>query len=224
MIALRVEAPFGSFRKSYARAFAASYPLPPPSTIYGMLLSLVGERRRARHVGARLAVGYLCPLGESRPALPRVTTVLRKLSRFKYGVPSKQSELGNTLDFVEVLGGIEFVVWVDSSGEREAPRLAERLTEAIDEPERVNRTGIVCLGLSDDAVNDIARWPNEDERQVCWLRPRDDGGMELPVWVDHVGAADTRWRRFRLDETPSVGAAAPPGGAWLEIVGPVLSP
>lgn len=223
MIALRVEAPFGSFRKSYARGFAESYPLPPPSTIYGMLLSLVGERMRARHAGARLAIGYLAPPGE-RPRLPKVATVLRKLSRFKYGVPGKQyKEHGGRavenpiLDYAEVLCGIEFVVWVDSANETTRPGLSDRLAEAIDTPERVTRTGIVCLGLSDDAVNDIARWPGGDTREICWLQPRDDGGVELPVWVDHVGAAGTCWQRFQLDERSSPGAAPPPSEAWLGI-------
>ena len=83
MITLRVELPYGSFRKSYARSFAETYPLPPPATIYGMLLSLVAERFRQRHVGVRLAFAY--------KQIPRIATTLRKLSRYKYGVPKKQA-------------------------------------------------------------------------------------------------------------------------------------
>ena len=33
MITLRVEVPYASFRKSYARSFAETYPLPPPATV-----------------------------------------------------------------------------------------------------------------------------------------------------------------------------------------------
>ena len=101
MITLRVELPYGSFRKSYARSFAETYPLPPPATIYGMLLSLVAERFRQRHVGVRLAFAY--------KQIPRIATTLRKLSRYKYGVPKKQAKLGNAPDFIERSAGSRLV-------------------------------------------------------------------------------------------------------------------
>src|SRR5262244_3855476 len=110
MIILRVEVPYASFRKSYARSFAETYPLPPPATVYGMLLSLVGERFRGRHEGVRLAFAY--------KRIPQIATTLRKLSRYKYGVAAKQSKLGNAPDFIETLCGIEFLCWVDSSQEK----------------------------------------------------------------------------------------------------------
>lgn len=211
MILLRVEVPYASFRKSFARSYAESYALPPPATIYGMLLSLVGERFRATHAGVKLSVAY--------KRLPRVATTLRKLSRFKYGVPGKQSELGNAPDFIETLCGIEFLCWVDSSEETVAEkRLEERIVEALTTPERVNRYGVVCLGLSDDLVDDIAL---VDRPDGAWmpLLPRADGRYELPVWVDHVGSASTRWRRFDLGaaaEAPSPGQAD-----WVRIDVPV---
>src|SRR5437660_11019493 len=93
VITLRVEVPYASFRKSFARSFAETYPLPPPATVYGMLLSLVGEYFRQRHEGVRLAFAY--------KKLPQISTTLRKLSRYKYGVSSKQSSLGNAPDFIE---------------------------------------------------------------------------------------------------------------------------
>jgi len=58
VIALEIQAPFATFRKSFARSFAETYPLAPPATVYGMLLSLVGERYRQRHSGVRLAFAY----------------------------------------------------------------------------------------------------------------------------------------------------------------------
>src|SRR5438093_12071617 len=92
VVTLRVEVPYASFRKSFARSFAETYPLPPPATVYGMLLSLVGERFRKRHEGVQLAFAY--------KHVPRIATTLRKLSRFKYGVPGKQWKLGNAPDFI----------------------------------------------------------------------------------------------------------------------------
>lgn len=191
MIQLRIDAPFGSFRKSFARSYAETYPLPPPATIYGMLLSLVGERFRSVHEGVRIALAF-----RSRP---RVATTLRKLSRYKYGVAAKQSTLGNAPDFVETLCGITFLCWVDSSNEsRAADRLEDRIVTALEEPESVDRYGLVSLGMSDDMVDDIRRIEGSDE---LWLRLRPEaaGSMELPVWVAHVGALGTRWQRYELD-------------------------
>ena len=194
--------------------------MPPPATIYGMLLSLVGERFRRRHDGLRLAFAY--------KHVPQVTTTLRKLSRFKYGVPGKQSTLGNAPDFIETLCGVEFLCWVDSSHEQrnedgtpkgDGRKLEERILEAIQSPESVDRYGVLCLGLSDDAVNDVSLCKSIEG---AWLRllPRDAGTIELPVWVDHVGAAETRWRRYELDSEQTLLTAAPgdDGWEWTEIV------
>ncbi len=200
MILLSVEAPYASFRTSFARSYAETYPLPPPATIYGMLLSLVGERQRRTHLGVRLSIGFA--------RRPRLSTVLKRLSRYKYGVPSKQAKLGNAPDYVEVLCGIDCVVLVDSASESASITLEKRLSMALDSPERIERTGILCLGLSDDMVDVKRVSPVGPEAHIEWLTLDSDGSLELPVWVDHVGSADTRWRRFRLvqsndDETAS---------------------
>ena len=209
MITLRVDVPYASFRKSFARSFAETYPLPPPATVYGMLLSLVGEHFRTRHTGVRLAFAY--------KKLPQIATTLRKLSRYKYGVPSKQSNLGNAPDFVETLCDINFLCWIDSSEENvgsiTAGTLEERLQTALKFPENVTRRGVLYLGLSDDAVNSVTLC---DRLEGHWHRllPDDSGPIELPVWVDHVGAANTRWQRFQFDESPRPLSDVPGSASW----------
>lgn len=217
MITLHVEVPYASFRKSYARSFAETYALPPPATVYGMLLSLVGERFRRRHEGVRLAFAY--------KSIPQIATTLRKLSRFKYGVPGKQAELGNVPDFIETLCGIEFLTWIDSSQEKVAGGLEERISEALDTPENVDRYGLLCLGLSDDAVNDVSLCQILNDE---WHRllPSDSGVIELPVWVDHVGSAQTRWQRFHL-EAQATQITQQPGDnewQWIKIMPPSHDP
>jgi CRISPR-associated protein Cas5t len=220
MVSLEVEVPFASCRKSFARSFAETYPVPPPATVYGMLLSLVGERFRRRHEGVRLAFAYR--------GLPQIAVTLRKLTRYKYGVPSKQSKLGNAPDYIETLCGIRIICWLNSNDEFRNPdtslrgdgrMLEARVIEAIRHPEQINRYGVLCLGLSDDAVNDI---------QLCdivrgqghGLHPCDDGDIELPTWVDHVGAIRTIWRRYRLDLAPIDLPAQPSLDEFTQIVGP----
>jgi CRISPR-associated protein Cas5t len=209
MITLEVEAPYANFRKSFARSYAETYTYPPPSTVYGMLLSLVGERQRRTHLGARLAIGFL--------DTPRLSTVLKKLSRFKYGVPAKQSKLGNAPDYMEIVCGIRFVLCVDSSDEGRQPGLETRIALALDSPESVARTGVLCLGLSDDMVDSVRRIGSVERRKVDWLIADSRGSLELPVWVDHVGSADTRWRRYRLGNSESID---PPSEAWIAITPP----
>lgn len=235
MQTLYVEVPYASFRKSYARSFAETYPLPPPATVYGMLLSLVGERFRRRHAGVRLAFAYKCRKQNERceeVCLPRVATTLRKLSRFKYGVSGKG---GSKPDFIETLCGIEFLCWVDSANEdggrtveadagserASAQTLEERIVAALASPASVERYGVLSLGLSDDAVNDVRLCPAVKGH---WHRlfPRNTGTMELPVWVDHVGAAKTRWRRYELEQPATTSPSGPDGDEWqwTEIVAP----
>lgn len=232
MITLCVEVPYASFRKSYARSFAETYPLPPPATAYGMLLSLVGERFRSRHEGVRLAFALKCEHTEDdkscrSPCVPRIATTLRKLSRFKYGVPGKQSKLGNAPDFVETLCGIKLLIWLDSSqetldknGQQKGDRrtLEERVVTAIHDPASVDRYGVLCLGLSDDAVNEV-RLCEETEGEWHHLLPKPDGAIELPVWVDHVGAANTRWQRYEL-ASQATTATTPHEDEWTRIVAP----
>lgn len=210
MIQLRIEAPYATFRKSFARSYAETYSLPPPATVYGMLLSLVGERFRSAHEGTRLALAFC--------SLPRVATTLRKLSRYKYGVASKQSELGNAPDFVETLCGISFLCWVDSAQESSGGRrLEERIIEAIATPSAITRYGVLSLGLSDDMVDDVRLVADRSEGEWLGLHPDDRGAIELPVWVAHVGALGTRWQRYSLDGTPGPLAGFPTATDWTSM-------
>lgn len=212
MITLEIDVPYASFRKSYARSFAETYPFPPPATVYGMLLSLVGEYFRVRHSGVKMAFAYA--------QKPKISTTLRKLSRFKYGVASKQSKLGNAPDFIETLCNVNFICWIDSTQERHREKTLEsRVQESLQFPERVNRTGILSLGLSDDAVNDVSLI-SEIKEKWHWLTPAANGQIELPIWVDHVGSINTRWQRYSFEEKPSVVNHEPPLEKFTTIIDP----
>jgi len=114
---------------------------------------------------------------------------------------------------------------VDSSQEQsDARNLEARITEAIESPEKVERYGLLCLGLSDDAVNDVS-FRRSIEGGWRRLIPNPTGSMELPVWVDHVGSAKTRWQRYDLDQE-AASLSAPPddtGWGWTEIRSPAFA-
>jgi len=77
-----VSVPIASFRVAQAREYWETYPCPPPSTVYGMLLSLVGEQNRLAHRGAEIALAITSDpqrLVDTRAPYPSV--VLRTLWR-----------------------------------------------------------------------------------------------------------------------------------------------
>src|SRR5436305_10012927 len=108
MFGLRITVPIACFRKGLAREYLETEPLPPPSTCYGFLLSLVGETRRLRHVGCRVA-----PVLVGRP---EQSVVLRTVWRVKK-MPLGSS--GNTRpDYQQLLSPVEVLMWLDSSAEK----------------------------------------------------------------------------------------------------------
>src|SRR5208337_710903 len=107
MLGLRVTVPIACFRKGLAREYLETEPLPPPSTCYGFLLSLVGETRRPRHAGCRVA-----PVLLNRP---EQSVVLRTVWRVK---KTPLGSSGNTRpDYQQLLSPVELVIWLDSGNE-----------------------------------------------------------------------------------------------------------
>ncbi|NJL84374.1 MAG: type I-MYXAN CRISPR-associated protein Cas5/Cmx5/DevS [Chloroflexaceae bacterium] len=203
VIALQVEVPIACFRVSRAREYAETYPVPPPSTVYGMLLSLIGEMNRYYHCGVKLAIAM--------NSQPEQSTIIRTFRRFK------KKEIADPTnarpDYQELLTGIEFAVWVDSGVDERTPNLVERLQEAFQDPGSVERFGGLSLGESRDLVNSV-RVLREEYRILTWLFQDEDGLLTLPYWVDHVGSRGTRWRRYRLTD---MQLSEPPEQAWTVI-------
>lgn len=206
MLALEVEVPIACFRQSRAREYAETYPVPPPSTVYGMLLSMVGEMDRYQHCGTRLAIALI--------SHPQKSTVIRTFRRFKKKDIHDPSNARP--DYQELLTDIRFVVWVDSGKDNSQITLAERLEMAFSNPSSINRFGGLCLGESRDLVNTISLLPKSSQGLFLqWLVQDKNGLLTLPYWVDHLGSKDTRWQRYLLLE--SADLYHPPELAWTVI-------
>lgn len=205
-VVLQVEVPIASFKQSRAREYAETYPVPPPSTVYGMLLSMVGEMDRLTHLGAKIAIGML--------SKPEKSTVIRTFRRFK-----KKEIFDPTNarpDYQELLTGIQFLVWIASDVDQGQPSLAQRIHSAFKSPSTVSRFGGLSLGESRDLVNSISLLTDIDlKTSMQWLVLDEDGLLTLPIWVDHVGSRGTRWQRYSLSEASQHWQ--PPTGAWIEI-------
>jgi CRISPR-associated protein Cas5t len=204
-LALKVEVPIACFRKSRAREYIETYPVPPPSTVYGMLLSLIGEVDRYKHCGVKLAIALLCE--------PEKSTVIRTFHRFK--TKNIHDSKNNKPDYQDLLTDIEFVVWVDAGVDKAKPNLVQRLEDAFTNPDSISRFGGLCLGESRDLVNDVTLLPdNYYAESMRWLIQDEYGLLTLPYWVDHVGSQATRWRRYEIQEYQ---VFQPPELSWTSV-------
>jgi CRISPR-associated protein Cas5t len=189
MLGLHVTVPIACFRKGMAREYLETEQLPPPATCYGFLLSLVGESDRQRHIGCRVTA----VLWNS----PALSVVLRTVWRVK-SKPLGSS--GNTRpDYQQLLGPVELSVWLDSADEGGSERLEDRVRQALEKPASIKRFGGLCLGESTHLVDEVSLLDRIKDRpehrgrsgQAFLLAER--GRLTLPVWVDHVGSARTRY-------------------------------
>ena len=204
-LVLYLDVPFVTFRESQAREMGKTYPVPPPATVYGMLLSLVGETDVYRHCGVKLAIAML--------STPKKSRILRQMRRFKNANFSHPENVNPC--YQEILSNLKCLIWVRSDGEKIQPSLRERIQLAFDHPELVRRFGCLFLGESDQLIKTIklvsADYP-EEMRQ--WVIRDDKGMLRLPYWVDHVGSSNTQFLRYRIEEMSKL---PPPDLAWTMI-------
>ncbi|MBW4579641.1 MAG: type I-MYXAN CRISPR-associated protein Cas5/Cmx5/DevS [Tildeniella nuda ZEHNDER 1965/U140] len=204
MIALRVEVPIACFRQSRAREYIETYLVPPPATVYGMLLSITGETNRYLHCGTQLAIALTKELEKS--------TVVRTVHRFKTRDVADSSNI--RLDYQELVTGVELIVWVAAGSDKSRPTLPERIQEAFANPALITRFGGLCLGESHDLVNAINIVGEEQQEALYWLVQSKTGYLTLPYWVNHLGLKGTYWKRYELQKLMQ---PYPSANAWTEI-------
>lgn len=192
VIGVRVTVPIACFRKGPARELIETERLPPPATVYGALLSLVGEVDRERHRGCRVTAG--------RRGEAEVSVVLRTRWQVKDGKLPPGEGVNAGPDLQQLLVGGDFVLWCDGSEEAgPEPTLEQRVRQALAQPQEIDRFGGWSLGESTFLIND-ATLVAEPERLggVETFVEDPQGDVTLPVWVDHVGSAGTRYAVGRL--------------------------
>lgn len=202
-ISLIVDIPICSFRRGSAREYLETEKFPPPSTVYGFLLSLIGEEDRNTFINTEISI--------ARIVQPELSTVFRTCWRVKKsGIPPGVGE-NKRPDFQELLTGLQILIWV------QAGKLAEKLWMAKENPCLIERFGGLSLGESRDLVNEIIWCPENGQQNCEWLYNDECGIFTLPVWVDHVGTKNSVWSQFSVMEN-STDLPGPEDVRWIRII------
>jgi CRISPR-associated protein Cas5t len=186
VIGIFLSVPVACWRKGHAREFVETEGLPSPATCYGALLSLVGEEDRERHRGCGCSAGLVNE--------PAISTVLRTRWRIKDKKTPQGVAENARPDFQQLVLQSKLVVWCDRSGESTRPTLEDRVRAAFLDPSSLTRFGGWSLGESTHLINDATLLTEADpvpEHQLFLTHL--EGDITLPVWVDHVGAAGTKY-------------------------------
>ena len=207
-VGLYVSVPVANFRVPRAREYFETFPIPPPATVYGMLLSMIGEVNRRVYEGAEIAIALISE--------PSYSVVLRTLWRVK----NKKQGLGlgenRRPDFQELLTDIRLMVWIRHSAD--SP-LAKKISECIESPSDIDRFGCLCLGESTHLVDEVKLLNEFPEGNIQMLMNDDDGELSLPIWADHIGP-NTRWGQYTLSEIKVDDLDSIPEKGWTKIIRP----
>ena len=211
-----------AFRPRWAREYQESYPVPPPSTLFGMLLSLVGVERKdkAQFAGVKLAVAVL--ESSFQDGTPIRARVFRKFRRVAQN-PKKSDPLADRRpDYQELVLWLQFWLWLrdadddDTNAGDEGRGLTARVRDALtpgDERDAIVRHGALCLGESAHLVNEIREAVPSG---VGRLLKRDNTGfLTMPIWTDHE-ADNSRVDTFSLTE-PRQLPSIPPPDCWITV-------
>jgi CRISPR-associated protein Cas5t len=202
-ISMLVSVPVCSFRKPYAREFFETERFPPPATVYGFLLSLVGEEDRETYLGTKLALAVV--------EEPHVSTILRTTWRIKIKKTPPGKGNNRKPDYQEILTGLHLYICVS-----DCPLVAE-LKKVAESPQEIERFGGLSLGESRDLVNEIVFDPHLNGQIGQWLHSDNRGQYPLPIWVDHVGSKGTVWGKFSMVQAPLFGEIHTDDTRWVLI-------
>ncbi|NJO74206.1 MAG: CRISPR-associated protein Cas5 [Leptolyngbyaceae cyanobacterium RM1_406_9] len=187
---LYLECPCTSFPRSFARDYKETYRYPPPSTIYGLLLSLVGEIDMSAHLGIKLAIGII---GDDPP----ISRIVRKQRHHKFSkthmgtYPTSKFSKPN---HQELLTDLQVVIQVDSTEEAATVKLVDRVSIALSTPSQITRFGGLSLGESWAMVNGIRAY-RETDGVIRWLVRDSRGLISLPIWINRSTGQGT-FQRF----------------------------
>lgn len=187
-LVIRASVPVVSFRPHLSRDYQDTYPVPPPATVFGMLLSLCGitSEVRSDYRGTELAIMV--------DRVRRPSPVLRKLRRDPQSGKHK-GLAGYRPDYHELILGLR--TWIAVRQGEARVDLSDCVRVALERPETLKRYGALSLGESTFLVDEIAPCHSAPQDGIA-LHPDAAGSLTLPVWVDYKDPQTTKLQRFSL--------------------------
>jgi CRISPR-associated protein Cas5t len=167
MMLLYIEVPIASFPRRFAHDYKETYLFPPLRTVYGCILSLVGELDVNAYPLSCIEVGTLNPC-------PDVSTVCLKYRNAAYAPGGKHfktrsksylpgiypSSLYSKPNIKEVVTGTQIAVQINN------PELVDRVKSSLSGG--CDRFGILGLGESSAMVNVIREY-RESDGEILWM-------------------------------------------------------
>ena len=215
ILVLRVDVPMTGLRPMWAREYQETYPAPPPSTIYGMLLSLIGVERehKDRHAGLRIAIAMAENTQDSFWQRRENGRVFRKFRRVAQTKKNADPMADRRPDYQELLLGLEFWLWIDDSQARRP--LCGEIRKALDPEKRceIVRHGALCLGESSHMVNEVKK--DRPRGRGRFVAPHEKGFLSMPVWSDYKENRPTLLN-FEIREPEELDDDPPPD-CWITV-------
>jgi CRISPR-associated protein Cas5t len=127
-------------------------------------------------------------------------------------------------DYQQLLTNLRLVIWLDSENEQnQSATLESRVSDMLDPTQRssVERFGGLSLGESTHLVDEIlpisVMKERESKEEIRLFVVNEKGRLTLPVWVDHIGSAKSRyatgdlssrsaWTPPMVDEIPMISS------------------
>ncbi|MDI6854363.1 MAG: type I-MYXAN CRISPR-associated protein Cas5/Cmx5/DevS [Deltaproteobacteria bacterium] len=218
-LCLYVEVPICAFRPRWAREYQETYALPPPATVFGMLLSLTGVDwpDKEQYAGVELALALT---GE-----PEKCRIFRKFRRVPQANKDADPLLERRPDYQDLLMGLEFWLWLRDGQAKNS--LTDRVRAALEPYRRqeIQRYGGLSLGESTYLINVISL-KKQPEGQGRYLRRDPSGYYQLPIWVQHPRCGNGQSRLGSFSISPLVDLEEPPEGdnRWIIVPGPQRRP
>ncbi len=183
-ICLRVDVPVCAFRPYESREYQDTHPVPPPSSVYGMLLSMCGVERedKDRHSGIAMALAV-----EREPTRSRVFRKLRRGSDLEDIRP----------DYQDVLIDLKLWIWIATANDSADEPLVSCLRRALKNPHTISRSGGLSLGESSYLIDSVKKDQPAGDSVLQFLVPDSDGFYSLPVWIEHK-SNQRRRDRFQI--------------------------
>jgi len=212
-LTLFIDIPFSGFRPVWSREYQDTYPVPPPSTIYNMLLSLIGIdwNKKDKYRGIQIALAIQ---GEREPEIAHIFRKFRRIPQSGKKEPDPYTS--RRPDFQDLLLWLKCWIWIKDFAKDDS--FTTLIKDALTPSTRgkINRYGGLSLGESSHLINEISLMEPSDNGRYLIIDP--DGYLTLPVWVHHERCPNdqTVLKRFKLSD-PTRLSINPPENAWIEI-------